>query len=186
MRLGIVAALLLPLAAAHRSPAAAQPVEVKPEPSANAALQYWQAFAVMPALDKGQEKILAEWATVPLDAAVRKLVESSRMSVEYLRRGARMRHCDWGLDYNDGVGLLLPHLGKARDLARLAALHARLEFERGNRGAGVEVVANINRAAEAPKAIDAGAEGVDSFWRDRKSTRLNSSHRSLSRMPSSA
>src|SRR5436305_10181793 len=65
------------------------------------------------------------------------------MSVQYLRRGAKLRRCDWGLDYNDGLGLLLPHLAKARDLARLAALHARLEFHRGHPDEGVEDVAAI-------------------------------------------
>src|SRR5207302_7883192 len=41
------------------------------------------------------------------------------------------------------VSLLLPHLAKARDLARLAALHARLEFDRGHGDAGVEDAAAI-------------------------------------------
>jgi hypothetical protein len=46
-----------------------------------------------------------------------------------------MEHCDWGLNYDDGIGMLLPHLTRSRDLARLAALHARSEYARGNRGA---------------------------------------------------
>src|SRR5262249_42718358 len=117
---------------------ATQASALTPDPAANAALQYWHAFALMPPLAKEQEKMLANWARIPLDAAAVKLVESSRMSVEYLRRGARQRACHWGLDYNDGVSLLLPHLAKARDLARLAALHSRLEFKRGHFDAGVE------------------------------------------------
>jgi hypothetical protein len=46
--------------------------------------------------------------------------------------------CDWSPDYDDGMELLLPHLAKARDLARLAALHARHEFEQGRSESGVE------------------------------------------------
>jgi hypothetical protein len=99
----------------------------------NAALQYWQAFAQMPALDEEQQKILDEWSTVSLkDPSVEKLVTESHNSIKYLHRAARLERCDWGLDYNDGVSLMLPHLPKARDLARLAALHARYEMERGN------------------------------------------------------
>jgi hypothetical protein len=99
----------------------------------NAALQYWQAFAQMPTLDDEQQKILDEWSTVSLkDSAVDKLATEAHKSMQYLHRAARLERCDWGLDYNDGISLMLPHLPKARDLARLAALHARYEMERGN------------------------------------------------------
>jgi hypothetical protein len=99
----------------------------------NAALQYWQAFAQMPALSDDEQKILDEWSTVSLkDPAVEKLATEAHKSMQYLHRAARLERCDWGLDYGDGISLMLPHLVKARDLARLAALHARYEFERGN------------------------------------------------------
>ena len=61
----------------------------------------------MPTFDKDQEKLLAEWNTVSLnDAAVKNLITGSRASLMYLHRGAKMRHCDWGLDYNDGISLM--------------------------------------------------------------------------------
>jgi len=128
--------LLLLLSMLCSSLAQAQTEDSKADLAANAAVQYWQAFAQMPALDKDQNKLLDEWKTVSLgDEAVEKLIVDSRASLMYLHRGAKMRHCDWGLDYNDGISLMLPHLAKARDLARLAALHARREFDRGNRKA---------------------------------------------------
>jgi len=111
----------------------AQP-DVKSDLAANAALQYWQAFAQLPTLDKDQEKILSEWNAVSLDdPAVQKLIAASQSSLMYLHRGAALSRCDWGLDYGDGISMLMPQLAKARDLARLAALHARSEFERGNK-----------------------------------------------------
>jgi hypothetical protein len=111
----------------------AQPPAAASHESENAALQYWQAFTLMPVLDDDQRELLDNWQTIPLDDTASKLVESSRSSLMYLRRGAKLRHCDWGLDYDDGIGLLLPHLAKARELARLAALHARYSFEQGDR-----------------------------------------------------
>ena len=128
--------LLLFFALAWPSDARSQAPDVKSDLAGNAALQYWQAFAQMPTLDKEQEKLLGEWSTVSLDsAAVEKLVVGSQASLKYLHRGAKEQRCDWGLDYSDGIGLMLPHLAKARDLARLAALHARYEFQRGNKTA---------------------------------------------------
>jgi hypothetical protein len=127
------------LSLALLAPAAAQ------TPNTNAALKYWQAFGLLPALDKDQEKIVEDWSKVPLDAAARKMIDQSRNSVQYLHRGAKLDRCDWAPDYEDGVSLLLPHLAKARTLARLAALHARAEFEAGHGKAGWDHVLAILR-----------------------------------------
>ncbi|HKB04082.1 MAG TPA: hypothetical protein VKD90_17805 [Gemmataceae bacterium] len=137
MRTRLLVALLLALAVA--APAAAQ------APNTNAALKYWQAFGLMPTLDKDQEKIVEDWNKVPLDDAARKVIDQSRNSVQYLHRGAKLDRCDWAPDYEDGIGLLLPHLAKARTLARLAALHARAEFEQEHGKAGGEHVLAILR-----------------------------------------
>ena len=58
-----------------------------------------------------------------------KLLDDSRIYADVLA-GQKLSRCDWGLDYNDGVGLLMPHLSRSCDAARLAALDARRAFER--------------------------------------------------------
>src|SRR5262245_38957242 len=103
------------------------------ELAGNAALQYWMAFSQMASLDKDQEKTLGEWSTISVDdPAVEKLLSASPNSLMFLHRGAALPRCDWGLDYNDGISMLMPHLSKARDLARLAALDARRALEHRN------------------------------------------------------
>jgi hypothetical protein len=141
MRFGF---LVVPLAGLILcAPAAAQ----APDARTNAAIRYWQAFGLMPNLDKEQEKLVHEWETTPLDAAANKIIDQSRGALDYLHRGAKLDHCDWGLDYDDGIRLMLPHAGKARTLAQLAALRARSEFEKGDAKAGVaDVVAMLNLA----------------------------------------
>ncbi len=135
MRYAKLAALCLTLALLAASPANAQ------DPTglgANAALKYWPAFALMPPLDIHQETLLDRWNKVPLDAAAVRLIAESEDSRLYLHRGAKLPRCDWSLDYDDGPKLLLPYLARARDLARLTALHARHEFELGNAKAGAD------------------------------------------------
>lgn len=129
--LTIVLLLLVGLAATAKTQTAME----LPPVSDNAALQYWQAFAMLPALDAKQEKLLESWAEAPLDAAARKLLDQSHASLMFLHRGAKLQRCDWGIDYRDGLSMYLPHLGKARVLARLAALDARwaLEARQGDR-----------------------------------------------------
>jgi hypothetical protein len=138
---------LLVLTLVAHSRAWSQSVDAKPDLAANAAIKYAQAFALLPSLDKEQEKLLEQWQRIPLDAAARKLIDKSQMSRVYLHRGAMLKNCDWGLDYEDGIRLLVPHVIKARTLARLTALHARQEFEQKHWKAGAEDVTDILRLA---------------------------------------
>jgi hypothetical protein len=131
---------LLSVALFVPTPAAAQAPDAKRIPGPNAALKYWQAFAFLPTLDKDQEKLLQDWNTVPLDAAALKLIDKYRTCRPYLHRGAKLRHCDWSPDYEDGIRMLLPHLVRSMTLARLAALSARHEFGQGHGKAGWEEV----------------------------------------------
>lgn len=147
MRYAGLTALCFALALLAPALAGAQPAAGSADLAANAALQYWQAFNAMPTLDKQQEEILNNWQTAPLDDAAQKLIEASRTSLMYLHRGAKLERCDWGLDYNDGLSLLLPHLAKARQLALLAALRGRSEFEAGNsKGARTDATAIMRLA----------------------------------------
>src|SRR5438045_2640049 len=100
----------------------------------NAALRYWQAFSQLPKMEEG--------AAAGSDAESAKLAESGANALLYLRRGAAIGPCDWGLHHEDGPYLLLPHLSKGRDLARLAALKARLDLAAGRQPEAVDTAAD--------------------------------------------
>ncbi len=139
MTFALLAAAVLPAAAA----------EGKPDLPTNAALEYWGGFSTLP-LDAQQQKIVAEWNTVPLDDAAVKVIESSKISLLALQRGSQVQYCDWGLHFEDGPEMIMPHLAKARDLGRLAGLRARYEFEQGSYRAGVDdVIATLVLARRA-------------------------------------
>jgi hypothetical protein len=113
----------------------------------NAALKYWQAFALMPVLDNEEEKLLSAGNTAAREEDIAKLLKKSEMSLQYLHRGARLQLCDWSLDYDQGIFLPLPYAGKSRALARLAALDARHEFKQGHWKIGWEdVIAQLKLA----------------------------------------
>jgi len=147
MRHLYLAAIIVTLALSLPARTAAQAPDAKPDHSGNAALKYWQAFALLPTLDKDEHKLLEQWNKAPFDAAALKLIDRSSRSRLYLHRAAKIQRCDWNLNYEDGILLVLPHLGKARNLASLTALHARHEFEQGHGKAGAEdVTALLNLA----------------------------------------
>jgi hypothetical protein len=143
MRLRWRAGLVLACAAIGPAAAVAQPPAAKGEKQGNAALKYWQAFALMPRFDEAQQAILTE-RDRPLDKAAHKLIEDGKNSLANLHRGAELRQCDWGLNLlEDGIEALLPHLSKARELANLGLLRARWNFEQRKFQAGLDDVGDV-------------------------------------------
>jgi hypothetical protein len=132
----VVVALFLTFGSFATTRAATDIGAAQSDASGNAAMKYWQAFALLPAIDRDQEKLIDDWNKIPLDDAAKKLIEQSQGSREYLLRGAKLANCDWSLDMEDGIFLRLPFLGKARLLARLVGLHARYEFSQKHWEAG--------------------------------------------------
>src|SRR5262245_1517890 len=130
MRAAVGAALALCLA-----PAA--PAADKPAP--NAALTYWQAFALLARLDKAQLKIIAEHEKVKLGEDVDRLIGSCETSLRLMHRAAAMRECDWGAAVDeDGIRTVLPHLDRGRTLMRVALLRARKRFESADPRGGLD------------------------------------------------
>jgi hypothetical protein len=121
----VLALLVLPLGSAS--------ADAPPDPGANAALKYWQAFATLPkSTDAEQTKLIAECLTMPLDAQARQLVARAEYAFRMLHQGAALPRCDWGLGWEEeGVELLIPQGGPARVLSALACLRARMRFEAG-------------------------------------------------------
>jgi len=123
----------------------------KPEP--NAALLYWQAVALLPQFSDAQKHLLHKtphdkYVTLELGETAKELISSTGMSMSVLRRGSRVRQCNWGLTLEDGPATLLPHVGKMRTLVRLATLHARGELDyEGPRDAKKDMAAVENLVA---------------------------------------
>ncbi len=81
----------------------------------NAAVKYWQAFAELP--PPGREQ--ADDKAIPAAHQPFGLLGATA-SLKALHRAAQIRDCDWLLDYDEGPLMALPHVDKARTLARYA------------------------------------------------------------------
>jgi hypothetical protein len=107
----------------------------------NAALKYWQAFATMPKLSHDEANLLADYAEYPVnpqDAHIRDFVSQAEYALTMMHRGAAIKHCDWGISYEDGVMLILPQAGAARQLTSLARLRGRMRLEAGQTKEGID------------------------------------------------
>jgi hypothetical protein len=122
--------------------------DTAPGPGANAALQYWQAFATLPKFTEAEQNKLGECLTMPLDAQARDTVTKSAYALRMMHRGAAMPRCDWEAPWEaEGIETLLPYFQGARVLVNVACLHARILFEEGKTAKAVdEIIAGMTLA----------------------------------------
>lgn len=86
----------------------------------NAALLYFQAWQSIDDQSRGKLN------TGEADDAT---LEKQQPYIEALLRAAETRDCDWGLRYDQGIELLLPHLGALRGTARTLKTDADRLFD---------------------------------------------------------
>jgi hypothetical protein len=105
-----------------------QPTSIKD----NAALWYWDAFSQMQGMDF--DELYQDWPPkINADKVRSTLVDSQYNTLTFLHRGASQPACVWGVDFKlDGLNALLPHLGLARRLAKIAAVRAEYYFQQGD------------------------------------------------------
>jgi hypothetical protein len=130
-------------------------------PAANATLHYWQAFATMPKFtDAEQNKLTAEYLTMPLDAHAREIVAKSEYALRCMSRGAALPQCEWAIDWKtEGIEALLPQLNAARVLSTIACLRARIRFEEGRNAEAIDdIVAAFTLGRHA--SLDGSLIGV--------------------------
>ena len=119
---------LLPLSLLTH-PLCGQEPYAQPDKIDNAALVYWQAFAVLPEFSDEEAALLSrreQGEPLPAEASV--LLKKSESALQVIRPLGPNTPCRWEIIV-DGPATLLPHLSKARQLARLLILEARSKAE---------------------------------------------------------
>jgi hypothetical protein len=100
------------------------------QPTANAALRYWTAFAALqdPPADPATTDLLlrvadgnAAWDEGRLGA----ILDANAEALDIMIRASTLQSCDWGVEYERGPQAPVPHLAKARVLGRLSVLSGR-------------------------------------------------------------
>lgn len=113
----------------------------------NAALAYYQINEL---LSKEQKQELAEGfaslndADLPGEAA-RKLLAERQAYIQRILRATEISDCDWGVQYQEGFGALLPHLGLLRGYARCLAFDSRRCLAEGDKKGASERIGAMYR-----------------------------------------
>jgi len=111
----------------------------------NAALLYYRAFLL---LNDDLNKKIADSMTSQApnwtpDADTSKQLSDSQGAVYTLLRAAKIDSADFGVEYSQGIGALLPHLSKMRAASRLLAADSRREVAENHADDAADRVAAV-------------------------------------------
>lgn len=98
----------------------------------NAATWYQEAFDAYQSIAREEMYYIGSWDRWhPPTPEVRRILDDLEPAFDLALRGAECRNCDWDLNYDDGMGLLLPHLAQMRNVARGLASRASVAVQDG-------------------------------------------------------
>jgi hypothetical protein len=166
----LVIVATLAASASHLWAADAPATASLPDLGENAALVYWQAFALMPKWDAKEQAIVGEWKTASLDNATDKMLQKASQALELLHTATGMPNCDWGLRLDAGPAVLMPHLSQARAMARVGLLSFRYNWQLGKKSKALDnlldVAALARQTARGPLISLLVASAIDKEFVD--------------------
>lgn len=103
-------------------------------PPDNAAVLYYKAFMLHEEPSDAVAKMLRGLSdgNNGLNEQIRKYVEDNRKVIKLIVTAAEIKNCDWGYDFSEGFNMLLPELGKCRQVAYLLTADAKVLAEKGD------------------------------------------------------
>ena len=116
--------------------------EVRSSRNTNPALLYWQAAAELPPLSEAQARQLREIADgkIPFKAEIIEQFDFEP-PVKFLRKAVVSEApCEWGLAWEDGVGMSTPHLAKMREFSTIVLVLAEAKFAKGEVAGGIDLL----------------------------------------------
>lgn len=134
-----------------------------PPPGRNAAELYNAAFEKMDAIENQAERLagplpivgdgqlpdVADALPPAMLARIRRYLAAQAEVLPLLHKAAEREGCKFSLDFDKGMGMLLPHLAKLRQAARLLALEAIERTESGKADDAADSLFACLRAGEA-------------------------------------
>lgn len=134
--------LVLVFSCALASIAAGQNELPAPAKERNAALLYWQFYSLRNGMSLGSLELSDDPAWVP-DEETSKALAESQDAIGALLRATSQKACDWGIEYERGLGTIMPHLGMSRAAARTLRADARRLAVAGDMGGATDRVVAI-------------------------------------------
>lgn len=116
----------------------------------NAAIWYRRAIEQASSITPDQMELIQDYSSVggTPSPEVRRILEQYAPTLAHIQRGAAKPYSDYGLNFDDGIFMLLPHLGEIRNLARIVKADVKMKLADGNAGGAATQIASLYRLAD--------------------------------------
>ncbi len=116
-------------------------------PPDNAAVLYYRASLTYDANDSMIEKALqCARGRIPIDDEIRAYVHNNKHAIKHFVDADQSPHCDWGLDYSEGLDLMMPQYASLRNIGRIVLAKARMASESGDHAQALDLCLSVHKA----------------------------------------
>ena len=116
-------------------------------PPDNAAVLYYRASLAYHINDTMMDKIAKiVKSNADIDDEIRKYIDDNRYAIKYFIDAGDAPNCDWGMDYSEGIALLMPHFSSLRNMARILRVQAKIVAESGDYEKALDLCLSLHKA----------------------------------------
>ncbi len=117
-------------------------------PPDNAAVLYYKAASLYEVDDEMADMLSdLQKGEIVLNDRIREFVKKNRLIINTVLDATEVKNCDWGIDFSQGLDMLLPYLGGFRNLAYLVIADAETLAAEGDYEAAISRCMSLYKMA---------------------------------------
>ena len=117
-------------------------------PPDNAAVLYYKAASLYEVDDEMADMLGdLQKGKIEVNDKIREFVKKNRLIINTVLDASEVKNCDWGIDFSQGLDMLLPYLGSFRKLAYLVIANAEILAAEGDYEAAISRCMSLYKMA---------------------------------------
>jgi hypothetical protein len=116
-------------------------------PPDNAAVLYYRASLLYDANDAMMDKVMKFIkGDAEIDDEIRKYVETNKNAIKSFVDAGDAPNCDWGLDYSEGMAMVMPPFAPLRNVARIVRAQGKITTKSGDYNRALDLCLSLHKA----------------------------------------
>jgi hypothetical protein len=115
-------------------------------PPDNAAVLYYRAYMIYDANDAMIDKVTKYIkGQIHLDDEIRSYIEKNEYAIKQIVDAGQSPHCDWGLDYSEGIELTLPQYAPLRNICKIVLAKAKIACDSQDYALALDLCLSVHK-----------------------------------------
>ena len=116
-------------------------------PPDNAAVLYYRASLNYNVNDTMKDKLTGVIkGNIDIDEEIKAYVQSNKIWIKQFVDAGKAPHCDWGIDYSEGLATLAPPYASLRNMARIVLVQAKIAAESTDYKRALDLCISVHKA----------------------------------------